>query len=309
MGSNPEIDEEELYPISTDDLITLLPATCIRVINPRTRNKTIFAQLVENISVVGLKRPVTVALGTPAENEAWYELLCGQGRFEALQALGEEVIPCRIVKATRVDRFLITLTENIARRRHTTDELLQGIRALRERGYTSEHIASKTNLNQSYVQGILHLLENGERRLISAVESRMMPISLAIEIARSPSEHLQAVLQTAYETGTLRGVSLIRARRLISRREAIGKGFARTVKQKDREKTTPAKLLRTYQTEVNRQKIIVQKANIHEQRLLLMISALKQFLADEHFRTMLRAEGIRDIPKPIADRLPAELMP
>lgn len=67
--------------------------------------------------------------------------------------------------------------------------------------------------------------------------------------------------------------------------------------------------LRTYKNEVRRQKMIVQNANLQEQRLLLITSALRRFLADEHFRTLLRAEGVRDIPEAVASRIPSELMP
>jgi ParB family chromosome partitioning protein len=55
--------------------------------------------------------------------------------------------------------------------------------------------------------------------------------------------------------------------------------------------------------------MIVQNANLQEQRLLLITSALRRFLADEHFRTLLRAEGVRDIPEAVASRIPSELMP
>ncbi|WP_150671665.1 ParB N-terminal domain-containing protein [Pandoraea anhela] len=97
--------------------ITMIPITKLRILNPRTRNPYFFSQLVENIASVGLKRPITVAVGGRETDGEWYEVLCGQGRLEALKALGERSIPCCVVEASDVDRYLITLTENIARRR------------------------------------------------------------------------------------------------------------------------------------------------------------------------------------------------
>jgi ParB family chromosome partitioning protein len=55
--------------------------------------------------------------------------------------------------------------------------------------------------------------------------------------------------------------------------------------------------------------MVVQNARIQEQRLLIITSALKKFLGDEHFRTLLRAENVRDIPEAIASRIPPELLP
>ncbi len=61
--------------------------------------------------------------------------------------------------------------------------------------------------------------------------------------------------------------------------------------------------MRAYQEEVRRQGMLIRKAEIGEQRLLLLTTALRQLLADEHFRTLLRAEALEDLPKLLADRV------
>lgn len=293
--------------LSRSDEIVLIPVERLRVLNPRTRNPYFFSQLVENIASVGLKRPITVAHGGRDSEGEWNEVLCGQGRLEALKALGETMIPCSIVEASEIDRYLITLTENIARRRHSTSELLGGLQVLRAKGYTTEEISKKTNLDDSYISSILQLLEKGEQRLIQAVEKRIMPLWLAVEVARASDDEVQAAMLAAYESKTLTGDQLLRVRRLLSKRESSGKLMHG--RAAPREKPTPQKLLRTYKNEVRRQKMIVQNANLQEQRLLLITSALRRFLSDEHFRTLLRAEGIRDIPEAVASRIPPELLP
>ncbi len=58
-----------------------------------------------------------------------------------------------------------------------------------------------------------------------------------------------------------------------------------------------------YQDEVRRQKLMIKKAEINEQRLLFLVTALRRLLGDEHFRTLLRAEGFADMPQPLAERL------
>ncbi|WP_175848332.1 ParB/RepB/Spo0J family partition protein [Burkholderia arboris] len=296
-------------PLSSSEKILLIPTDRLRVLNPRTRNPLFFSQLVENIGVVGLKRPISVALGGRDKEGEWYEVLCGQGRLEALKHLGETMIPCCIFDAPEVDRYLISLTENIARRRHTTEELLSGIQVLRSRGYNSEQIARKINLDADYISSILHLLNNGEQRLVRAVEKRVVPIWLAVEISRASSEDVQKALLEAYEQGTLKGEQLLRVRKLISKREALGKAYYPKPSSGHDDKPTPQKLLRIYKTEVRRQKLSIQKARIQEERLLLITSAIRHFLSDEHFRTLLRAEQIIDIPEVIARRIPTEMLP
>ncbi|MCA0891744.1 ParB N-terminal domain-containing protein [Qipengyuania flava] len=76
-----------------------IPIDAIEVLNPRARNKRIFEELVDSIAKVGLKRPITVRR---AETGEGYELVCGQGRKEAFQKLGQSTIPALVVDATRV---------------------------------------------------------------------------------------------------------------------------------------------------------------------------------------------------------------
>ena len=125
---------------------------------------------------------------------------------------------------------------------------------------------------------------------------------MAVEISRSNEADLQNALADAYETGALRGDQLIKVRRLIERRRLMGKRY-RTYANKTGRPFTANKLVQTYKDEVHRQKLMVKKAEVNEQRLLFLLSALRRLLSDEHFRTLLRAEGFADIPQPLAERL------
>ena len=107
--------------MNNNDDIQQVPIDQITILNPRSRNKRLFNTIVANIDHVGLKRPITI---TPRA-DGKYDLVCGQGRLEAYQALGASSIPAIIIIATKEDRYLMSLVENIARRRHTTTELLK----------------------------------------------------------------------------------------------------------------------------------------------------------------------------------------
>jgi ParB family transcriptional regulator, chromosome partitioning protein len=80
----------------------------ISVVNPRVRNKKIFKEIISNIAELGLKRPITVSRRETAEG-AQYELVCGQGRLEAYQALGQTEIPALVVDASTEDCMVMSL--------------------------------------------------------------------------------------------------------------------------------------------------------------------------------------------------------
>jgi ParB family transcriptional regulator, chromosome partitioning protein len=286
-----------------DTRVRMIPVRHITVLNPRQRGKKKFAQIVANIARLGLKKPVTVALAEARNGEPRYDLVCGQGRLEAYLALGQEEIPAILVEGTREELFLISLAENLARRRHSVVELVREIKEMKQRGNTHAEIARKTDLDVSYVRGILQLLDRGEERLLLAVEKGQLPVSIAVTIATSDDKAVQRALQEAYESNDLRGKALLRARRLIESRRARGKR-PRAGPRKPAERPVSAEgLLKTFQEETVRQKLIIQKAKITETRLLFAVSAVKQLFQDDHFVTLLRAEGLDSLPEYLAERI------
>jgi ParB family chromosome partitioning protein len=50
----------------------------IRVLNPRARNKQAFAKMVENISSLGLKRPITVTPSSDPEHPGFSNWSAGK---------------------------------------------------------------------------------------------------------------------------------------------------------------------------------------------------------------------------------------
>ena len=152
MTKNPE-------PIAVE----MISVNQIIVANPRIRNKRVFRQIVNSISKVGLKKPITVSRSENGSENRSYELVCGQGRLEAFISLGEPEIPAIVVDVTEEDRLIMSLVENLARRQHRSLELLHDIGELRKRGYSDKEITAKTGLPHAYVRTIGHLLEEGER--------------------------------------------------------------------------------------------------------------------------------------------------
>jgi ParB family transcriptional regulator, chromosome partitioning protein len=281
--------------------IELIPISEIRVVNPRTRNKTKFQEIVASIGAVGLKKPITVSRRELESDGTRYDLVCGQGRMEACRSLGEAKIPAVISNASREEHLLMSLVENFARHPPCNRGLVREVRNLRERKYKADEIARKIGLDRTYINGIIRLLEHGEEGLAQAVESGRIPLSVAINIAGGNDHEVQQALAEAYEKGELRGDRLKTAKRLISQRITRLRKAGKVAQT--RRKITGDALVREYKDRMREQRQLVKKANLTKERLLLLISAMRRLIQDEHFVTLLRAENLVDMPEQLAVRL------
>lgn len=182
-------------------------------------------------------------------------------------------------------------------------ELLREVANLKARAYNATQISEKTDMAKSYIMGICHLLEHGEERLLSAGESGRLPVSVAIQISNSDEEGIQRALCEAYEDQSLRGRRLQTIRRIIEQRRVKGKFLTQGLKSKHGRVPTAELLVKTYRQEADRQKLLVKKARITENRMLFIISALKKLFQDENFTNLLKAEKLVSMPSYLADRV------
>lgn len=287
--------------------VEMIPIDRIRVLNPRVRNRRVFREIVENVAQVGLKRPIKVSRRRGEDGSVYYDLACGQGRLEAFKELGQSEIPAVIVDAAEEDCLVMSLVENCARRQHRAIDLLQEIASLRKRGYTDAQIARKIGVTPEWVNMIAGLLEKGEERLVSAVETGLMPISLAVEIARADDEGVQRALTQAYEEKKLRGRRLVAVRRLIEQRSRRGRHVRESpFGRRDGKKPLSADaVIRIYRQEADRQKVLIKKAELTQSRLLFVAEAFRVLQQDENFVNLLRAERLDIMPEYLQEKLAA----
>ena len=280
--------------------IVMIPVSQVRLLNPRARSKAKFSEIVKNIAAVGLKKPITV---TVREEEAGaYDLVCGQGRLEAYQTLGQTEVPAIVRSVPKHDRYIMSLVENVARGQATSMALVRELHALRERGYSNADIGAKVHLTEAYVSMLLRLLDQGEERLVRSVDRGEIPISVAMEISASDDAAIQQSLAELYTSKQLRGRALLAARRLVEERRAIGKSMRKSGRH-DPPKVTADEIVKTYRKEVARQKQQAKKARVTELRLVFVANALKGLLSDESFVNLLRAEKLDNLPEYLADAI------
>jgi ParB family transcriptional regulator, chromosome partitioning protein len=285
--------------------IEMIPISRITVLNPRSRNKRQHREIVNNIEAIGLKRPITVSRrqgpGGPR-----YDLVCGQGRLEAFQMLGQTEIPAIVIEAAEDECLVMSLVENIARRVQRPIDVMREIGELRKRGYSEADIARKIGVHNSWVSMVVSLLERGEEKLLAAVETGLIPVTMAIEVARAETEEAQNLLLEAYETGKLKGKKLASVRRLLDLRlrgRGKGIGSSRMGPRAGNRRITANDLLQVYQREAEKQRILVKKSDFTQTRLLFVVEAIKDLLGDEGFVTLLRAEGLETMPRALAIKI------
>ena len=289
---------------AADDVV-MVPVKDVTVLNPRSRNRKLFLEMKDSIAKVGLKKPITVTRHRESDGYVHYKLVCGQGRLEAFIALGQKEIPAIVIEADANECFVKSLVENLARRHPSQLELLKAISELKNRGYDAAAIASKIGLSPDYVQEICVLLENGEERLIYAVEGGRMPLSIAIDIVRSGESSVQVALTEAFEKNKMTGAQVNAMRRIIDARRDCGKDFSKSKsKGKSKARTLTADtLLNAFNKEAARQRLMVKKAELVQTRLVFIVTALRRLLAEPHFQTLLRAENLTTMPLYLSQRL------
>jgi ParB family chromosome partitioning protein len=283
----------------TSPKIVLIAIAEIRIVNPRSRNHVTFDVIRANIARVGLKKPITVHPRALEDDGTRYDLVCGQGRLESVRDLGDTMIPAIINDAAEDERYLMSLVENLARRSPSMTDLLREVKRLNAQHYKPVTIAEKLGLDRSYIYGIINLLRHGEDDLIKRVEAGRLPIDTAIKIATGGDADIRRALSEAYDNGTLRGAKLRAVQQLVIQRNGT------KTKQATKRPLTGADLMRTYEHHTQQQRALVRRSALITQRLAVLTSSLRRLLADEHFVTLLRAEGLRSMPDFLAARVAA----
>lgn len=279
-----------------------IPLDQIRVINPRGRARKQHRAIIESIATVGLKRPITVSRSR--DGSTTYNLACGEGRIEAVRILGYDTIPGRVIEKDEVGCLEMSLVENVARRNHSAVELIRDVRFLISEGQPLKDVAARVGLSLSYLQSLLTLLEQGEERLVAAVEQGSLPIGLAISIARAADTELQLALSDAYADGTLKRRQLAVVRRIIEQRQRNrGTRPAGASAASGSFPITSEKLRKLYVRESEKQHLLSMKADMVHARLNVLVAAMRALVNNPQFVALLREENIVSMPRVLSDRL------
>lgn len=279
--------------------VELVPISQIRVVNPRSRSRKGHEQIIENILSIGLKRPITVTPRSTPEGQPGYDLICGQGRMEAFQALRQQEIPAFVTDASPEDCLVLSLVENVARRTQRPIELIREIGSLRSRGFSDARIALMIGVTPAYISMLGKLLDSGEERLLSAVEAGSISIDTALQIARASESDIQRLLADASEQG-FKGRELATLRRLLEQRLKGNRSIKSKSQSANKATKTikPAELRRFYKQEIKKKDEMAKRAESVRDRITFAVEAMRNLLSHAEFRELL--DGENDIAMPEA---------
>lgn len=287
--------------MDTTTRVEMISISEIVVVNPRIRNSKVHKEITDNIERVGLKRPITVRR-TQSNQGSQYALVCGQGRLESCQMLGQTEIAAIVIDADAETGHVMSIVENVARRMPRANETLEQVGGLRSRGYTDAQIAVKIGCTPSWVNNVANLLERGEKRLLAAAEAGHIPLHLAVSISRATEEEAQVMLLEAYERGDLKGKKITVVRRILDQRLRSGKKGNNTFTRANTKRhMSPEDLARLYQRDTDHHRLIQKKAEHTQNALLLAQQIFKELFSDKAFCNLLKSENLTSVPQPLAE--------
>jgi ParB family chromosome partitioning protein len=274
--------------------IVLIKTSLIKIINPRSRNKFKHSEIIESIDKSGLRKPITVRRINDKNYE--YALVCGQGRLEAVINLNEEMIPAFIIDIDDETAYLMSLIENMARVNPRAGEQFNRIKEMKAEGLTDNEISKVTGFSYGWISSITMLINKAENKLLAAVESGKIPISLAVEIAKTDHQGAQELFVQAFEKGEIKHKDIIKIRAILDARNEGLKGFIGSsfgYGKKKRELTTED-LTKLYQENIESHKKIKKKALFVEENIILAQQIIHEIMNDGGFLKLVKEEGMLD---------------
>lgn len=284
------------------ETIKFIPLDKIRILNPRSRSKRHFRPIVESIRKLGLKKPIKVS--RTGARDGMYDLVYGQGRIEAFREIGYTSIPAIVVEIPTEERLLMSLVENMARRYSRPGDLILEINRLHKEGASNAAIGKKLGLNDVAISGYLTLSKSGEERLLQAALKEVIPIGVAMDIARTGDLESQRELLAAYQKKEVNQASIRVIKKILDQRRLVGKTLSPPTRQAG---ASAENLLKMFRRDADKKKIIVRKAHQCENRLLFIVGALRKLMGDEDFRNLLRAEKLHSLPDFLAEKINSKL--
>ncbi|AVG78100.1 ParB/RepB/Spo0J family partition protein [Pantoea ananatis] len=283
-----------------DQNVHMVKISSIKVVIPRSRNKFRHAEITESIDTSGLRKPITIRRIVDKKYD--FALICGQGRLESLTALGEELVPAFILDIDENQAYIMSLVENMARVIPRAGEQFQRIKEMTEQGLTNKEISNSTGLSLHWITSLTMLINKGENKLLSAVESGCIPISFAVEIARVDFEGGQELLIKAFDEGLIKHKNVGKIREILDSRDEGLKGFINNNfgVAKKRKKITTDELQQLYQDNISQHKKIKNKAEYVEIKLLVVGQIFKELTSNEIFFKIVSEESLQDVVKVIA---------
>jgi len=274
-----------------------IPIHEIEVVNPRERDIDRFEEIVMSIKQLGVLKPILVN-AQYYDEKGVYELLCGEGRLLACKRLNRRTILAEVVSCPRKTGYIVSLVENMARKKYSTIELARLLYDLNEKGASVVELSRITNRSKTFVTQYLGLMKKGEERLIKAVEENRLPISIAARIATSSDPNIQELLLEAVQQKLMSGNDVHNVKKLIESRFSGKKGYS-SGRTKNHTSSKPLKvpeslnqLKKGFKSTIRKQEEYIKKCKRLENTVSLLQGFIDTLFEDRAFRQLIDEEGI-----------------
>ncbi|MGL6195648.1 MAG: ParB/RepB/Spo0J family partition protein [Thermoguttaceae bacterium] len=264
-----------------DRVYESIPVADIVVLNPRNREQLQFKENVRSIDKLGMYKPICVNKRNYPKRKK-YELVCGQGRLEAHQALKKTHIMAEVIDVASPEAYLYSIIENLARSRPGTIEFAKSLLQMFDEGVPVLVLCDITGKCESYITDYIRLVKNGEERLIKGVEDGIIPITLAKQIASGTSS-VQELLIDACDEQLVTSNNIGTVKRLVEKR----------AKERSKGKYKSVDELKNDIEEMTGQKNqYCQQVQKKESRLARLVAVFDELEKDKEFCKLLAEFGI-----------------
>ncbi|MBC8277340.1 MAG: ParB N-terminal domain-containing protein [FCB group bacterium] len=272
-----------------------IPIENIKIINPRKRDPSKFQKNVDSIERVGLKRPIVVNTRY-LESTGKYELVCGQGRIEAYQQLGNDSIPALIVDVDRPQALIMSIAENATRYAPPPIWFASVIKGLKDSGMSLQEIADIVGRSTESVREYLGLVTSGETVLLEALERGQIKLTVALQIAKATDPELQRLLLEGAEQGMIKSEDVGVIRRMLRKRQAFEKKPSDGKKYIRKPGYSIEMLRKEIKRTLEKQDEFVQKSRRAENRLMLLSEEFRRLFRDQAWVELIQNENLTDFP-------------
>lgn len=164
---------------------------------PRRRfDEASLATLADSIDRHGLLQPICVREVAADQ----YQIVSGERRFRAMQALGRQTIPAVVTRTD--DPATLALIENIQREDLDPLELATALaELLNERGATHEQLGALIGKSQAYISRMLGVLSLPQKVKNEYADHRYVPASALMVIAEAKGAAMQEALWEKAKNG------------------------------------------------------------------------------------------------------------
>lgn len=272
-----------------------IPIDKIKIINPRKRDPSKFQKNVESIERVGLKRPIVVNTHY-LEATGKYELVCGQGRIEAYQQLGNDSIPALIVNVDRTQALIMSIAENATRYAPPPIWFANVIKGLKDSGMSLKEIADIVGRSPASVSEYLGLITSGETVLLEALERGQIKLSTALQVAKATDPELQRLLVESAEQGMIKSEDVVVIRRMLRKRQVFEKKPSDERKHIRKPGYSIEMLRKEIKRTLEKQDEFVQKSRRTENRLMLLSEEFRRLFRDQAWVELIQNENLTGFP-------------